>query len=316
MSSGQGNLPSGFTYAVEAAAAAEASSQQLAMLEQHLGPWKFTLERLLFRTEEDLVAIRRLNTPEREQVISDFEAERDRLESALNRLVGDTKSGSDPVLLESAGEIRLQASWAAGRLVVWAAGPGTAPANAADLAARLENAGVLASGWTSHPPVRLPSGTAAPALALPIGDAIGWLANVGAGHENNAIGSSVTWLGRVAVWAVRLVAAGQVVPIIRNRRRGRQQEGSEGRTELSVRWGPALLGTTELNDLAAAMPGPVTALERTEAKPLTLSVLSAITHAIVSDAASKLTFPASPPDPNDLISIAETVLTRMDGASW
>ena len=315
-SASQGNLPSGFTFAVEAAAAAEATAAQLAMLEQHQGSWKWTLERLLYRTEEDLLAVRRLSTPEREQVISDFEAERDRLEAALDRLLGDTKSGQDPVLLESAGEVRLQASWAAGRLVVWAAGPGTAPANAADLAARLENAGVLATGWTSHPPVKLPSGTAAPALALPIGDAIGWLANVGGGHDNDAIGSSVTWLGRVAVWAVRLVAAGQVVPTIRNRRRGRQQEGVEGRTELSVRWGPALLGSTELNDLAAAMPGPVTALERTDAKPLTLSVLGSIINAIVSDAASKLTLPAPPPEPNDSVSIAETVLTRMDGSGF
>jgi len=86
-SASQGNLPSGFTFAVEAAAAAEATAAQLAMLEQHQGSWKWTLERLLYRTEEDLLAVRRLSTPEREQVISDFEAERDRLEAALDRLL-------------------------------------------------------------------------------------------------------------------------------------------------------------------------------------------------------------------------------------
>ena len=311
-----GTLPPGFEFAVEAAAAAEATSDQLAILDGHQNEWRWTLERLLHRTDEDLDAVRRLDTPEREQIISDFEGERDRLEAALARLVGDTESGQDPLLLESAGEVRLQASWAAGRLVVWAAGPGTAPATAEELAKRLENAGVLSSGWSTHPPVKLPSGAAAPALALPIGDALGWLANVGGGHDDDAIGSSVTWLGRVAVWAVRLVAAGQIVPTLRNRRRGRQQEGDGGRTELSVRWAPALIGTSELEELAAAMPGPVTALERTDAKPLTLSVLGAIVNAIATDAASRLTLPAPPPDPRDSVTIAETVLTRLDGSAF
>ena len=180
----------------------------------------------------------------------------------------------------------------------------------------MERAGVVASGWTSHPPVKLPSGGAAPALALPIGDALGWLVNVGAGHDDDSIGSSVTWLGRVTVWAVRLVAAGQIVPTLRNRRRGRGSDGDGGRTELSVRWAPALLGASELEELAAAMPGPVTALERTDAKPLTLNVLGAIVNAIATDAASRLTFPAPPPDPRDSVSIAETVLTRLDGSSF
>ena len=118
------------------------------------------------------------------------------------------------------------------------------------------------------------------------------------------------------MWAVRLVAAGQIVPTLRNRRRGRGQEGDGGRTELSVRWAPALLGVSELEELAAAMPGPVTALERTEAKPLTLAVLGAIVNAIATDAASRLTFPAPPPDPRDSVSIAETVLTRLDGSAF
>jgi superfamily II DNA or RNA helicase len=309
-------LPRGFEYAVEAAAAAEATAEQLAMLDAHQSDWRWTLERLLHQTDEAIESVRDLDAPEREQIVSDFEDERDRLEAALARLVGDTRAGADPLLLESAGEVRLQASWAAGRLVVWAAGPGTAPSTAEELAQRMERAGVVASGWTSHPPVKLPSGGAAPALALPIGDALGWLVNVGAGHDDDSIGSSVTWLGRVTVWAVRLVAAGQIVPTLRNRRRGRTSDGDGGRTELSVRWAPALLGSSELDELAAGMPGPVTALERTDAKPLTLNVLGAIVNAIATDAASRLTFPAPPPEPRDSVSIAETVLTRLDGSSF
>ncbi|HTO01211.1 MAG TPA: hypothetical protein VL068_11095, partial [Microthrixaceae bacterium] len=206
--SGPKPLPLGFEFAVEAAAAAEATQTQLAMLDEHHEAWRWTLERLLHRTDESLESVRRLTSPEREQVVADFENERDRLEAALARLLGDTESGHDPLLLESAGEVKLQASWVAGRLIVWAAGPGTAPASADDLAAMLEGAGVLSSGWGPHPPVKLPSGAAAPALALPVGAALGWLVDVGGGHDNDSIGSSVTWLGRVAVWAVRIVAAG------------------------------------------------------------------------------------------------------------
>ena len=310
-----GVVPPGFAYAVEAAAAAEATAAQLEMLGRHREAWRWELERLLHRTDEDLEAVRNLTTPERDQIVADFEQERDRLEAALARLVGTNGNAPDPTLLESAGEVRLQASWAAGRLVVWAAGPGTEPASSEELEQRLSDAGVLESGWTSHPPVRLPNGGAAPALALPVGDALGWLAAVGGGHDDDALGSSVTWLGRVAVWAIRLVADGSIVPTVRTRRRGRQQGGDET-VELAVRWAPALVGATELDELASALPGPVTALERAEARPLTLSVLGAIVNAIATDAAARLTLPAPPPDPKDPVSIAETVLTRLDGSSF
>ncbi|MCB1257663.1 MAG: DEAD/DEAH box helicase [Microthrixaceae bacterium] len=313
----EGPPPSGFEFAVEAAAAAEASPAQLQMLADYPEAWRWSLERLLHFTDESLEAVRRINGPERDQVVADFELERDRLEAALARLLGDTESGQDPLLLESAGEVRLQASWAAGRLVIWAAGPAAAPASAAELQDMLNRAGVVASGWATHPPVKLPSGAAAPALALPIVDALGWLANVGAGHDDNeAIGSSVTWLGRVAILAVRKVAAGQIVPTVRSRRRGRTPEGEEAKVELSVRWAPALLSETQIKNLAAAMPGPLTALERTEPRQLTMNVLGAIVNAIATDAASRLTLPAAPPNPVDQVTISESLLTRLDGSSF
>jgi hypothetical protein len=282
-----GPRPAGFEYAVEAAAAAEASAAQLEMLNEHRDAWRWTLERLLHRTDEDLEAVRSLATPERDQVVSDFEEERDRLEAALRGLTGDEDSGAAPVLLESAGEVRLQASWAAGRLVVWAAGPGTEPASGEELAERLEAQELSRSGWTNHPPVKLPSGASAPALALPVGDALGWLMRVGGGHDDDSIGSSVTWLGRVAVWAVRMVGDGSIVPTLRSRRRGRQNDGDS--VELSVRWVPAKVGATELDELASALPGPVTALERVEPRQLTQTVLSSIVNVIATDAAKRLT---------------------------
>ncbi len=303
-----------FGFAVEAAAAAEATPAQLEMLAANREAWRWTLERLLHRTDEDLESVRTIHGPERDQIVADFEDERDRLEAALAQLTGTPGSSSEPILLESAGEVRLQASWAAGRLVVWAAGPGTEPAGAEELRQRLSDQGVLESGWTNHPPVRLPNGATAPALALPVGDALGWLAAVGGGHDDDTLGSSVTWLGRVAVWAIRLVANGSIVPTVRNRRRGRQ--GNDETVELSVRWSPALLGASELDELASAMPGPVTALERTDARPLTTSVLGAIVNAIATDAARRLSLPAPPPDPKDPTSIAEALLTRLDGSAF
>jgi len=306
-------VPDGFVFAVEAAAAAEATADQLQLLDGHRDAWRWTLERLLHHTDEHLESVRRLDGPHREQVVSDFEEERDRLEAALARLVGGDDA-PDPLLLESAGEVRLQASWAAGRLVVWAAGPGTEPASADELAQRLEAAGVLASGWSNHPPVKLPSGASAPALALPVGDALGWLMAVGGGHDDDAIGSSVTWLGRVAVWAVRLVASGSIVPTLRTRRRGKQ-DGKDN-VELSVRWVPALLGATDLDELAAAMPGPVTALERTDPRQLTQTALTSIVNTIATEAARRVEMPAPPPAPDDTSSVAEAVVTRLDGSSF
>lgn len=305
-------VPDGFVFAVEAAAAAEATKAQLELLDQHREAWRWTLERLLHHTDEHLESVRRIDGPHREQVVNDFEEERDRLEAALARLIGGDDA-PDPLLLESAGEVRLQASWAAGRLVVWAAGPGTEPATADELAQRLEAAGVLASGWSSHPPVKLPSGAGAPALALPVGDALGWLMAVGGGHDDDAIGSSVTWLGRVAVWAVRLVASGSIVPTLRTRRRNKDGNDS---VEMSVRWVPALLGANELDELASAMPGPVTALERTDARQLTQTVLTSIVNIIATEAARRVETPAPPPDPNDTSSVAEAVVTRLDGSSF
>ncbi|MEI2698975.1 MAG: hypothetical protein V9E94_11735 [Microthrixaceae bacterium] len=121
--------PITFEYAVVAAAAAEATPAQLEMLAANREPWRWTLERLLHRTDEDLDAVRSIQGPERDQIIADFEDERDRLEAALAQLTGPQGSTAEPILLESAGEVRLQTSWAAGRLVVWAAGPGTEPAS-------------------------------------------------------------------------------------------------------------------------------------------------------------------------------------------
>ena len=77
-------LPAGFEYAVEAAAAAEATAAQLEMLAEHREAWRWTLERLLHRTDEDLESVRTLDSPVRDQIVARVKAEtgRDRMAKA------------------------------------------------------------------------------------------------------------------------------------------------------------------------------------------------------------------------------------------
>jgi len=306
-------LPAGFEFAVLDAAAGEASPEQLALLEEHRDAWESVLVRLLDETVENLERVRaRLSGPELEQVVEDLEAERVRLAAALVRMGGRSPAVADIVALEAPGEVRLQGSWSAGQIVTWAAGAGVAAASAGELEVRLKEAGAPSSGWTPHQAVQLPSGGPAPALAIPVGDSLGWLVAVGNGQGGDAIGASLRWLGHVAVWAVRLVAQGAVVPTLRVRTRRPDAPLSEHR----VRWVPALVDPQRLQDVAAAMPGPVAAFDRSDARTTTLAVLGAIVDAVVTDAAGRLELPAPPPSPRTAAAISEAVITRLDGSTF
>src|SRR5829696_5522623 len=224
------------TRALEAAAWAAvdgiATSEQLRLLESDAPAWRRVLERLLDQTEDNLESVRRLEGPGREQVVADLEAELDRLEVAYDRLTMATDpTAAIVVAADPGGEVRLQASWSAGEVVVWAAGPDTAPANHDELSDLLEAIGGPALGWNQHPGDVLPIGSRAAALSIPVADALGWL--VGGGLGGGGVGSSVTWLGRVAVAAVRLVARGALVPALASDRRP-----NRGSLDLNVRWVP------------------------------------------------------------------------------
>ncbi|NLD76607.1 MAG: DEAD/DEAH box helicase [Acidimicrobiales bacterium] len=299
-----------------AAAAGTANAEQLAQLEADPRRWRFALEDLLEDTEDRLEAVRKLTGPERQQVVADFEAEMARLEAAYDLLtkVGDSSSAVAAIAAaDPAGEVRLQASWGGGNVVVWAAGPGTQPATAEDLSDRLEAIGGPAVGWTPHQAVPLPGGSRAAALAIPVQEALGWLVAVGGGLGREGVGASVAWLGRAAIVGVRLVAKGAVVPTLPAHKR------SDGRTmDLSVKWVPALLDETVLEKLTNAMPGPVTALPNTKQDPrvVTLDVIGTVVDAVVSEAAARLELPAPPPHVQSTSQVAEAVVTRVDGSSF
>jgi hypothetical protein len=304
------------TRALEAAAWAAvdgiATPEQLTLLESDAPAWRRVLERLLDAAEDHLDAVIERGGPERDQVVADLEAELDRLEAAYDRLTGATDpSAAVLVAPDPIGEVRLQASWSAGEIVVWAAGPDAPPADHDELSDRLEGLGGPAVGWNQHRGVPLPIGGRAAALSIPVADALGWLVAVGGGLGGDGVGSSVTWLGRVAVAAVRLVARGAVVPVVRTNRR------SDGRTlDVSVRWVPADLDRHTTEELATAMPGPVVALNRADPKGVTIEVLRAVVQAIVSDAAGRLELSAPPPVVRTVGDVAEAVVTRLDGSPF
>ena len=199
------------------------------------------------------------------------------------------------VVAEPAGEVRLQASWSAGQVVVWAAGPGTAPATNDELADRLEAIGGPAVGWSLHPGVPLPIGRHGGGAGHP------GRRSRSAGWSRSAAGSAATasgpaWPGSAGSrsspcgWSP---TARSCPPCAASKRR-------EGKVlDLAVRWVPALVDEAELDQLAAAMPGPVAALATADARADHPRVLGAVVDAIVREAAGRLELPAPPPvDPH------------------
>lgn len=297
--------------AVWASVEGTATEDQLALLEADPVAQRLTLERLLDDTEDALEEVRRINGPERDQVVRDFEDDLGRLEAAYALVLGGPDDAPAIVSADPVGQVKLQASWSSDHIVVWAAGPDTAPADNDELADRLEAIGGPALGWSVHAPVPLPRGAKAAALSIPVAEALGWLVAVGGGLGRDGVGSSVTWLGRVAVFAVRLVAQGDVVPSVKINKR------PDGRTlDMAVRWKPALVDEERVAELAAALPGPVIALGRADARHVTMDFLSSVVHAIVSDAAGRLTLPAPPPSPRTAAAVSEAVITRLDGSAF
>jgi len=299
-----------------AAADGQATPDQLRLLEADPVAWRWALEDLLEEIEDGLESVRRLDGPERQQVVADFEAELGRLEAAYELLAKVDDSSSAVAAIANAdpvGEVRLQASWHGGNVVVWAGGPDAPPANAEELAARLEAIGGPAVGWTHHQAVQLPSGGRAAALAIPVQESLGWLVAVGSGLGREGVGASVAWIGRVAVEAVRLVARGAVLPTLP----GNKQQ--DGRTlDLAVKWVPALVDEALIEMFTQAMPGPVTVLAPSKAgsRSVAVDLLNAVVEAIVAEATTRLELPAPPPSTTTPAAVAEAAITRVDGSHF
>ncbi len=310
---------------LEAAAVAEAtgyaSTDERAALEASPLAWVGALRRLIFETDEALSSAARLLGEERAQVLADLSAERRALATALERLTGEVPAGTDvrrPPALEPEVELpappRLQASWADGRVVVWAAGRGSSPLPADELDSMLKAADAGGIDWEHHASVALPTGQRADARSAAIAQTLGWLVGVGAGQVGSraTLGASLAWMGEIAVWGAELVASGRMVPVLR----GSTGTGGprSGTARHRIRWVPALLARDRLTDLVDRMPGAVVALQTSpQPEGVCRSVLSAVVDAVSRAGADRLVTPATVPQASSRVEISEAVLSGLDG---
>ena len=198
--------------ALEAAAwaAAEgiATAEQRAVLEADPVAWRLMLERLMDETEDNLDSVSSIEGPERAQVVGDIEADLDRLEAAydlLHRLHRHRRprcSSPPPTPPARSGSRRR------GRTARSSCGPAAptwSPTRTPTSPTASRRSAARASAGPSTP--TSPSRTAckAAALSIPVEEALGWLVvAVGGGQgDEDGVGASVRWLGRVAVAAVR-----------------------------------------------------------------------------------------------------------------
>ncbi len=306
-----------------------ATPEQLAVLEANALEWRATLARLLRDSEDALQHARSLTGEERQQVLTDLEAEHGRIRAAWACLVpgeraDDDHHGSpdhhddgDADEEPLAGTTQLQASWEPGRVVVWAAGPGAPVADAAQVQEMLAAAGAPDSGWSGHTSVQLPDGRTADSHSIPVREVLGWLVAAGADQleDGSDIAPSLRWLGGVALWAVELTARGSMVPQLRRRTRRGTSRSSSG--SYSVRWTPALVDPVRLMQMAESMPGTVLALDRkVDRRALTRSALTGMVDAICRTAAGTVTVQAPPPHVRSASEVAEAFLGRLDGSAF
>jgi superfamily II DNA or RNA helicase len=327
---------------VAAEAAHCATSDELQALKADPVTWAAVLRRLIRETDESVDTARRLTGEERDQVLFDLTAERDRLADALGRLTGERptfgsdeavvddeavddqaddvervpgrprpRAADDPFRLSPLSAPVLQASWAGGQVVLWGGGPGVDPADEEQLEELIREACASAIDWEPGPSVHLPGQRPAAGRSAPLGRALGWLVGVGAGQLGENTGASLRWLGKVAVWGTELVAQGRMTPTLR---RSSQPGGRRGGSRYRVRWVPALIERRRMHDLVSSMPGSVAVMEH-GARPegICRGVLFAVVDAVCRAGAERLVVPATVPHARNRSEVAEALLSGLDG---
>lgn len=341
-----------FEALVAADVAGEATPLEVARLEARRDAWIALLRKMAVDTHEALLRCRRLAGPERDQVVADLSEERQRVTIALHRVGGDeyaidfdepdgadldgaafvggdgdgdvprrgaparaggTEQAQQDEDLLPAGPAALQASWAAGRVVLWAGGPGSPLAPLEQLVELMEEAGATPIRWEPHGGVPLPGGIRADAVTAPAGQALGWLVGVGSGQVGHDVGPSTRWLADMATWATQLVAQGRMVPRLR---RTRSREASPTGS-FAVRWVPGLIDTERLATMIAHMPGAVSACSSSQpADGMSRAVLAGMVDAICREGATRLVLPAAPPSAKTPVDVAEGVLAALGGTRF
>ncbi len=325
--SGRSVRPSQFLGLVQDHLDGVADESVEALLKGNEPAWVAALLRLYDDAEQALESVsREVKGRERATVIADFEADLQRIDDQLTLLIGPPNNGQAgngatpqadrPAGPERApGTTQLQLSWVPGHVVAWAGGHNAPTADLDELRKRLADAGAGTLEWAEHRPVKLPDGSKADALAVPIGLSLGWLVALGATADDEATGPSVAWLGLMTSLAVRLVAEGRMVPQLKKSRRPKGGDGKKDeKSYFAVRWAPALVDNDEFRTLVRALPGTVAVLEnRPDTKAMTHAVLTDLVTAICGQAASRLDVPAGPPDPRSKSDVAEAFLAELAG---
>ena len=297
---------------VDAEIEGRASEAEITKLFADARRWRKALFDRLDEAEDAVDRARRIDGPERAQVVMDFESIADDVDAALDRL--DLREGRE--LPEPEGvppevdqiDSRLQASWSPGRVVVWFGGPGDVLTQSDDLAEVLAELGAPSEVWSDHDPIALPDNRRAAAMWAPIEDVIGWLLG---NADDDRLGASARWLGKLGLFAVSLVARGSMVPLLRHRHR------TEGSGTFAVRWHPVLVDDHTLEVFAKAAPNSVfLANPKLDAASATHSALVAAVNAICVQAARQIEAPAPPPHPGSATDLAEAYLGRLDGSSF
>ena len=305
-----------------------ASDTDVAVLEAREDEWVAALEHLRQQVQATIERVAaNVTGPERSLVLSDFEDERRRIDGMLRELTGEApepvpaqRDGGDPAPDAQpeppprhplAGTPQLQLSWDRGRIVAWAANQDAEPEPSEAVLERLRGAGAATDGWEAHDRVALTTGASAQAVSAPVQASLGWLVSLGDAADD-AFGVSVTWMGRAAALAVRLVAQGRAVPQLQ-----KVGDAPGNRSDFAVRWEPTLIDNDELSELTRSMPGAAAVLERQrDPAAVTRTVVAGFVDAICRTAASRVEVPTPPPQPRTASDVAESLLARLDGSTF
>jgi superfamily II DNA or RNA helicase len=301
-----------FDALVDAEIEGRASDDDIAALFAEAARWRKALFDRLDAADDAVDRAKRIEGPERAQVVMDFQSIGDDVDAALDRL--DLREGRelpepDDLTAEVVpAESRLQASWSPSRVVVWFGGPTEVMGDRADLTKVLAEFEAPSDVWNNHDPVVLPDNRRAAAMSAPIEDVIGWLL----GHaDDDRLGASARWLGQLGLFGVSLVARGSMVPLLRHRHR------TEGSGTFAVRWHPVLVDDQTVEKFVRAAPAAVfMANPKLDAASATRSALVATVDAVCVQAARQIEAPAPPPRLRSATDLAEAYLGRLDGSSF
>lgn len=260
---------------------------------------------------------RQLRGHERALVVADFESEKKRIDEVLTKLIGPAVKAVSSNSSAVTGVTQLQISWQPGKIVVWAAGYEAEADSRDDLLVRLQDLGADTIEWSNFDKLRVNGFGNIDALSAPIEACLGWLVALGKYSSDESVGASVSWIGYLTAFAVRLVAQGRAVPQLRKHRKRRNNDLPKGASKFEVRWSPAIVESKEFTELTHLLPGSLSVFDdKNDKKGITSVILNDLVTAIFREAAGRMQLPEAPSQIESKIDLAEAFLSGLDGTSF